>query len=307
MSTKKLIENEIGQALQKQSDGSYKTLEVTLKEQQNAHVLTHFVVKSLIMEASKDTPIEAVDEKGMKFSNMLGGERESKQELGTGKFKKFTISKPITIDWEHPAIYRQGLPAYAKNTWPASVAAKLDKFLDQDSKFFERTGFERLEKAAKANKLTTPIKIDTEKAQGAELYNAIVSACDKLTELVDKTTGIDLIDKDKIIVFVRNDILTKISTYALTGNHASQSLSYGSYALGMLGGYQTFACPFLKETSVIITTTNSMGNGRKIIAAAAGKIDNLSEDLGAYLETTFVSDVILPNVPVAIIHETKNA
>ncbi|BDX52596.1 hypothetical protein [Metamycoplasma equirhinis] len=307
MEIQKLLEKEIAQALEDKPGqaGEYNFVGVKLTDLQNTNLLKHFVSKSLIMEASRDINIISSDAKSVKFSNLLGGTKRTKNTLGTGSFDKYTISKPITIDWDEPFVYAEGLPAYAVNNFPATVAEKLVKFIEQDSKDFERYGFEKLEKAAKENKKFKPIEINTTTATGEQLYEQIVKAADNITQLVDKKAGIDLIDANKIVIFARPDILTKISVYAMKGDHTSTSLGLGSYALGTLGGYTTYACPFLKETSVIITTTNSMANARKIIAANAGKIDNLSNDLGAYLETTGLSGITLDMIPTAIIHNAE--
>lgn len=305
MSMKKLLEQEIAQTLKESTTkpGEFEYQSIQLSELQNVNLLKNFVSKSLIMEASKDITINSSDLKSVKFSDMLGGKRRLKKSIGAGEFDKYSISKPITKDWNEPYVISEALPAYALNNFPATVSEKLTAFLEQDSKEFERYGFNELEIAAENNKKFKPIKIDTSKSTGEELYTAIVKAADAITQLVDKEHGIDFIEADKIIIYARPDILTKISTYAMRGDHTSTSLNLGSYALGYLGGYSTYACPYLKKASVIITTTNSMVNARKIIAASAGKVDNLSNDLGAYLETTFISGVIKEMIPTAIIHE----
>lgn len=305
MSIKKILETEIAQSWNVQSGGSVNFENVKLSELQNTLLLKHFVAKSLIMEASKDINIVSSDAKSVKFSNLLGGTKKIKSSLGTGPFDKYSISKPITIDWDEPYVFREGLPAYAINNFPATVAEKLVAFVEQDSKDFERYGFGKLEEAAKNNKTFKPIELDTTAASGEQLYTTIVKAADAITQLVDKKAGIDLIEANKIVIFARPDVLTKISVYAMKGDHTTTSVNLGSYALGSLGGYTTYACPFLKDTSVIITTTNSMANARRIIAANAGKIDNLSNDLGAYLETSFISGVVLDMVPTAIINPKR--
>ncbi|KDE45237.1 hypothetical protein [Metamycoplasma hyosynoviae] len=305
----KLLELEIAQAMEekKDSSGQLEYVGVKLNELQNAKLLSFWVQKSLIMEASKDVGIDTSDQKSVKFSVVLRGKKHKKGEiLGTGEFDKYSISKPFSIDWNEPDVYKEGLPAYAVANFPATVAKKLDAFMDQDSKDFERQGFAILEKKAKENKKFKPIEIDIANATGQDLYTTIVSAADALTELVDPKVGIDLIRANQIVIFARQDILTKISTFTMKGDNAAVSAKLGAYSLGMLGGYSTFSCPYLKEASVIITTTFSMGNARKIIAANAGKIDNLSNDLGAYLETTNISDVLFNMIPTAIIHKPKN-
>ena len=279
-----LIELEVAKALHKKDDGSTEEKAVTLSELQNVKLLSFFVAKSLIMEASKDVTLDSSDQKSAKFNFMLGGTKKKKTKLGTGDFDKFSISKPVTFDWEEPYVYGEGLPAYAVNNFPATVAQKLEKFLEQDSKDFERKGFKLLETAAKANKTFKPIEVD-----------------------IDKTKGIDLIDPEKIIIYARPDVLSKISAYAMKGDHTTTSLTVGQFALGSLGGFKAIACPYLQETLVTITTTNSMANARRIIAASAGKIDNLSNDLGAYLETCDISGIVLDNIPTAIIHKAKAA
>ena len=302
-----LIELEVAKALHKKDDGSTEEKAVTLSELQNVKLLSFYVAKSLIMEASRDVTLDSSDQKSAKFNFMLGGTKKKKTKLGTGDFDKFSISKPVSFDWEEPYVYGEGLPAYAVNNFPATVAQKLEKFLEQDSKDFERKGFKLLEAAAKANKTFKPIEVDIDETYGYELYEKIVKACDEITRLVDKTKGIDLIDPEKIIIYARPDVLSKISVYAMKGDHATTSLTVGQFALGSLGGFKAIACPYLQETLVTITTTNSMANARRIIAASAGKIDNLSNDLGAYLETCDISGIVLDNIPTAIIHKAKAA
>ncbi|WP_036456884.1 hypothetical protein [Mycoplasmopsis lipofaciens] len=298
----KILDQIIAQAWESESGGNTTYSQVKLTEVQNAELLKNFVSKSLIMEASRNITLNKQDMTSVWFSDLLGGTKRKKTKLGTGEFDKFSISKPIKIDWEEPFCYAEGLPAYAKDNFPATVSQKLEAFLEQDSKDFERDGFKKLEAVAKANTTFQPIYVDFNKTNGEELFSKIVTACDAITQLVDKKHGIDFVEPEKIIIFAKPSVLNKISGYAMKGDHTTASLKLGSYDIGSLGGYRTLACPYLKDTNVVITTTNSMANARKIIAASAGKIDNLSADLGAYLETTSLSEVVKKMIPTALIH-----
>lgn len=295
-----LLEKVVAQAYE--SESSFTDLK--LSDLHNAEILKNFVSKSLIMEASRDVTISKQDMTSVWFSDLLGGTKRKKTKLGTGDFDKFSISAPIKVDWEEPYVYAEGLPAYAKENFPATVAQKLNAFLEQDSKDFERAGFAKLEAVAKVNQTFRPIELNVDKTSGEDLFKRIVDAADAITQLVDKKHGIDLVEPEKIIIFAKPNILSKINGFAIRGDHATEGLKQGAYSIGTLGGYKIISCPFLKESSVIITTTNSMVNSRKIIAASAGKIDNLSSDLGAYLETTGLSSVIKTMIPTAIIHKS---
>lgn len=299
----KILDQIVAQAWESESSGQTTYTELTLNNLQNAELLKNFVAKSLIMEASRNITLNKQDMTSVWFSDLLGGTKHKKSKLGTGEFDKFSISKPIKIDWDEPFCYAEGLPAYAKDNFPATVSQKLEAFLEQDSKDFERDGFAKLEAAAKANKTFHPIEMNFDTASGEELFTKIVNACDAITQLVDKKHGIDFIEPEKIIIYAKPSVLNKISGYAMRGDHTTAGLKQGSYDIGTLGGYRVLACPYLKDTNVVITTTNSMANARKIIAASAGKIDNLSADLGAYLETTALSAVIKDMIPTALIHK----
>lgn len=272
------------------ADGSTNKV-LKLGDQARATLLTQAFSPSLFLETAKGTDISESNTLSVSFVKAQAGALLTKTELGTGSFNKWNQSESITINWQEPLVSKEALQAAAiAHGVPYSAADKLNKFMEQFYKKFERDGFELLEKTATtANKAIT---VNFNTITKEELYARIVQEATKLTQLKDKSEGIDLISPDKILIFVSPEILDKLALYGLVGNRADASFSGGQYSIGTLGGYRIFSNPYLKDSKVMITTDFTTGAGVKVIAAKAGNVDNLSEDQGVYFEATMAQGVI---------------
>ncbi|AWX69697.1 hypothetical protein [[Mycoplasma] anseris] len=285
--------NELSKQLWLQSytnaDGSTKK-DIKLDDIARAKILGQTVNKNVFLELCKGNEITTANELTVWFSKAQSGALKRKSELGTGKFDKWTQGEKIAVEWETPFTSAEAIEAAAlmNQDLPLLASKKMEYFIDQFNKTFERESFKMVEKAAlPSNKKT----LDFEKLSGLEIYTTLVKEATELTLTKDKSEGIDLVAADKVVILVSPEILDKIATSGIIGNRALLSFDGGASTVTHIGGYKIISNPYLNETKAIIATEFSCIGGLRFIAASAGKIDNLSEDQGVYFEATYANGI----------------
>lgn len=141
------------------------------------------------------------------------------------------------------------------------------------------------------------------------LKNQIVNQATLMTLTRDPLQGIDLIDRERISIYMNPIAFDALIDAGLVGNRATASFEGGQYSIGSLGGYRIVANPFLVGTTaetaaagdvVALIATNFVFFSRmKFVAYNSGNLDNLSNDQGTYIETKYARGVVFNNKAAA--------
>ncbi|MCU9932447.1 hypothetical protein NWQ33_00450 [Mycoplasmopsis cynos] len=82
--------------------------------------------------------------------------------------------------------------------------------------------------------------------QALEVYNELVKKATEITETVDTEQGIDLIERDNVVIMVKPALFDKLAQAKLTGNGVLEAFELGQYGISSIAGYKIYANPFLK-------------------------------------------------------------
>lgn len=179
----------------------------------------------------------------------------------------------------------------------SAVAVKYAQALDTFNKEFER-GFLKTLAAT-----TTGALIDIDAITTADLAKAakdqIVDAAFDLAELEDSNYAIDGFDESRIFIDLSSKLFNRLVDERLIDNEADATFKEGIFRIGTMGGFKVRRNEFLGKAGIvdkaakvvhaIVATDVTAVSPRALVAANAGKVDNLSEDQGYYVEQKFAS------------------
>lgn len=189
-------------------------------------------------------------------------------------------SKPLTIESTFSAAEKAlGVPD--------ASAQKMTKYLDQFLKNHERLAF------AEVETVSTTAQTLKANATAEEIYRAIIKTATALT--TTKTGGIDLIDREDIVIHIKPEIFDDLMAINKVGNYAEKAFVDGQYAVYTIGGYKIKANPYLTTHPVIVSTNFSCGGGLKIVANNIGRFGNTS-DIALYFEALEAHGVVFPEL-----------
>lgn len=270
---------------------------ISLGIAERVKLLSRTLDNSLIYNLIPNDTILSADELKLEFVKLQASNWSKKTEVGTGKADKWRISTPVSVYWREPLKTYETYLAVEKNINKAlNVGKKIAKKLTEFSRMFERTSIAEVEnKVIVDNK---QIEKDLMNMNGDELYAELVAKATELTQTFDAYQGIDLIDPADIIILVKPTLLDKVARVGLTGNRAEVTFNSGAYSVSTIGGYKIMSCPFLSKFDAIVTTNFIGAGATQIIAINSGKVGDLSNDEGLYVEAKFAFNVIWDNLTI---------
>lgn len=300
--------------LEKLAAKSYSTVEartngannVTLSQVERSILLSKVLTNSLIYNLIPSDTMISADELSLEFIKLQESQWTKKSEVGTGKADKWRISAPVSVYWREPIKSYETYLAVEKNVNKAlNVGKKIAKKLTEFSRMFERTSMSIVEdRVIKDNK---QIQKNLLTMNGSDVYDELVSKATELTQTIDPYQGIDLIDPQDIVILVKPVLLDKIARVGLTGNRAELTFNNGAYSVSTIGGYKIISCPFLSKFDAIVTTNFIGAGATKLIAVNSGKVGDLSNDEGLYVEAAFAFDVIWYNLAIGYAETSQSS
>ncbi|WP_322941851.1 hypothetical protein RRG48_04920 [Mycoplasmopsis canis] len=256
---------------------------LTLQAAQMERALSSLVDKSLFLNICKNTVILESSDLNVKIQKVVGSKFSPKTAIGTGTANKWRLGGSINVSWNEPVTVFEAITAFEKELLPIDLASsKAAKVANQWSRIFERTAFKELENKIITDK--TQIQKDLSKMQALEVYNELVKKATEITETVDTEQGIDLIERDNVVIMVKPALFDKLAQAKLTGNGVLEAFELGQYGISSIAGYKIYANPFLRQFDAIVLADFIGFGAMSPIAMSYGKIDNLSNDLGFYFE-----------------------
>lgn len=182
----------------------------------------------------------------------------------------------------------------------SAVAVKYAQALDTFNKEFER-GFLKTVAAA-ATGAANVKAIDVDGITSADLAkaakNEIVDAAFELAELEDANYAIDGFDESRIFIDLSSKLFNRLVDERLIEDEADATFKEGIFRIGTMGGFRVRRNEFLGKAGIvnggkivhaIVASDVTAVSPRALVAANAGKVDNLSEDQGYYVEQKFAS------------------
>lgn len=279
LTLKKALATEFSLVQPKTTNGANLSLQAAQMEQ----ALSSLVDKSLFLNICKNTVILESSDLNVKIQKVVGSKFSPKSQVGTGTANKWRLGGNVSVSWNEPVTVYEAITAFERELLPVDLAsAKAAKIANQWSRIFERTAFKELE-----NKIiddTTQIQKDLNAASAIEVYNELVKKATELTETVDTEQGIDLIERDNIVIMVKPALFDKLAQAKLSGNGVLEAFELGQYGISSIAGYKIYANPFLRQFDAIVTADFVGFGAMKPIAMNFGKVDNLSNDVGFYFE-----------------------
>lgn len=277
---------------------------ISLGIAERVKLLSRTLDNSLIYNLIPNDTILSADELKLEFVKLQASNWSKKTEVGTGKADKWRISAPVSVYWREPLKTYETYLAVEKNINKAlNVGKKIAKKLTEFSRMFERTSIAEIENKVIAD--NKQIEKDLMNMNGDELYAELVAKATELTQTFDTYQGIDLIDPADIIILVKPTLLDKVARVGLTGNRAEVTFNSGAYSVSTIGGYKIMSCPFLSKFDAIVTTNFIGAGATQIIAINSGKVGDLSNDEGLYVEAKFAFNVIWDNLTIGYAKTTQ--
>lgn len=274
-----------------------------LEEIVRAHLISVAADKSLFNELTKGTTTLEASPYAITVSKLQGSKWTEKTGVGAGTADKFRISKPLTINFNKPIYSHEAITAFEQSLgMPEVLTPKLTKMLQEFQRMYERTSFNNLENKIIADNKQVNFNASTKTAK--EIYEKIVEEATKLTETIDLEQGIDLIDREQIVVFVKPAVFDKIATMGLVGDRVTETLAGGQYSIVQLGGYKVFSNPFLSQFDIVISVNFLAAGAERVIAANVERIAP-SNDMSVYFEGAFATGILWDNLSVGIANGTK--
>lgn len=263
---------------------------------EKGEILSHYVQKSTIFNYTNATTMLTSNKFSATFIKAQGVKLSEKDTLGTGDIEKFNVGDAITFEWKVPLKVSQGLFGSAINEQLLTLAAdKLDRAADKYVKLFEEDAYKELAKT------TTSATITTNEA-AASIKTKLITEATKLTKMRDQVEGIDLIDKDDIIITITPELADKLAELGNNGNGVVKYFEGGQFAIDLLGGYKIQVSPHLPQNVDAIIAPNWVAAGAiQIVAANIFKL-NGTEDLAIYYEAKSLFGTIYTKAITKITH-----
>lgn len=165
---------------------------------------------------------------------------------------------------------------------PNAAAIKLER---ANSDFYEASESEMwkyFEKEALALNDHKHVK-DLTALDGKKIFDELVAQAIKVSQTVSEEEGISRINKNKIIIFVKEEIFVKLQSALMIGNNAAQMALGDSSVLPTIAGYRIVPNPYLNEVDAIIATSFTAASMININSAKVSVLEP-TDDLAFYYE-----------------------
>lgn len=278
---------------------------LSLKAAQAEQALSSLVDKSMFLNLCNNHIILENTKLSISIQKVVGSKFQPKSQVGQGTPNKWRMGKPFTITWNEPVTVFEAITEFENQMLPIDLASsKGAKVANQWSRIFERTAFKELE-----NKIVTDqtqVLKDFATLSALEIYNELVKKATELTELVDTEQGIDLIERENVVIMIKPAIFDKLAQAKLTGNGVSDGFAQGQYGISTIAGYKIYANPFLNQFDAIVAPDFIGFGALSPIAMNFGKVDNLSNDTGFYFEGKDAFAILYDKLAFGFTKTSKN-
>ncbi|MFV8483551.1 hypothetical protein [Mycoplasma sp. Z473B] len=249
-----------------------------------SQLMQYFYQKSLFSKICNNNLITSINTQ--KLTVMLNPTTIFKNRgagIGAGTPDKLRAGKQVEVPWNESVYNFEAITEQEHQLLPIDLlSAKLPRIYNDFMKMHERTAFKALEnKIAKDKKAT---QYDYASKTPAEFKKQITKLATQLTKAQSKEQGIDLIDRENIVIFVEPIAFDFLADAGLVGNRAKETVEGGQYSYGDLGGYKIYSNPYLQDFDVVITTDFVAVQAVNTIKVYMGPVDLASADKGVRAE-----------------------
>ncbi|MHA3786065.1 hypothetical protein [Mycoplasma sp. Z244C] len=257
---------------------------LTLDKVTATQLMQHFYQKSLFSKICNNNLIVNINQQ--KLSVMLNPTTVFKNrgsEIGAGTPDKLRAGKQVEVPWNESVYNFEAITEQERQLLPIDLlSAKLPRIYNDFMKMHERTAFKALEnKIVKDKKAST---YDYSAHTPADFKKEITKLATKLTKTTSTEQGIDLLDREQVVIFIEPIAFDYLADAGLIGNRAKETIEGGQYSYGDLGGYKVFSNPYLKDFDVVITTDFVAVQAVNTIKVYMGPVDLASADKGVRAE-----------------------
>ncbi|MFV8476165.1 hypothetical protein [Mycoplasma sp. VS403A] len=226
--------------------------------------------------------------------------------IGAGTPDKLRAGKQVEVAWNESVYNFEAITEQERQLLPIDLlSAKLPRIYNDFMKMHERTAFKALEN--KIVKDTKATQYDYASKTPAEFKKQITKLATQLTKAQSKEQGIDLIDRENIVIFVEPIAFDFLADAGLVGNRAKETVEGGQYSYGDLGGYKIYSNPYLQDFDVIITTDFVAVQAVNTIKVYMGPVDLASADKGVRAEFADLFGVLYDGLALGLSSTQQNS
>ncbi|WP_416755456.1 hypothetical protein ACM0K4_00255 [Mycoplasma sp. VS42A] len=272
-----------------------------------SQLMQYYYQKSLFSKVCNNNLITSIN--SQKLTVMLNPTTVFKNrgtEIGAGNPDKLRAGKQVEVPWNESVYNFEAITEQERQLLPIDLlGAKLPRIYNDFMKMHERTAFKALEnKIVKDKKATT---YDYASKTPAEFKKQITKLATQLTKAQSKEQGIDLIDRENIVIFVEPIAFDFLADAGLVGNRAKESIEGGQYSYGDLGGYKIYSNPYLQDFDVVITTDFVAVQAVNTIKVYMGPVDLASADKGVRAEFADLFGVLYDGLALGLSSQAQSA
>ncbi|WP_416754785.1 hypothetical protein ACM0JF_01040 [Mycoplasma sp. 654] len=227
-------------------------------------------------------------------------------EIGAGNPDKLRAGKQVEVAWNESVYNFEAITEQERQLLPIDLlSAKLPRIYNDFMKMHERTAFKALENKIVKDKKAT--QYDYSSKTPAEFKKQITKLATQLTKAQSKEQGIDLIDRENIVIFVEPIAFDFLADAGLVGNRAKETVEGGQYSYGDLGGYKIYSNPYLQDFDVVITTDFVAVQAVNTIKVYMGPVDLASADKGVRAEFADLFGVLYDGLALGLSSQAQSA
>ncbi|MFV8480113.1 hypothetical protein ACNQ2O_00630 [Mycoplasma sp. AA7A] len=272
-----------------------------------SQLMQYYYQKSLFSKVCNNNLITSINTQ--KLTVMLNPTTIFKNrgsEIGAGNPDKLRAGKQVEVPWNESVYNFEAITEQERQLLPIDLlGAKLPRIYNDFMKMHERTAFKALEnKIVKDKKATT---YDYASKTPAEFKKQITKLATQLTKAQSKEQGIDLIDRENIVIFVEPIAFDFLADAGLVGNRAKESIEGGQYSYGDLGGYKIYSNPYLQDFDVVITTDFVAVQAVNTIKVYMGPVDLASADKGVRAEFADLFGVLYDGLALGLSSQAQSS
>ncbi|MFV8468089.1 hypothetical protein ACNQ2K_00235 [Mycoplasma sp. VS292A] len=272
-----------------------------------SQLMQYYYQKSLFSKVCNNNLITSIN--SQKLTVMLNPTTVFKNrgtEIGAGNPDKLRAGKQVEVPWNESVYNFEAITEQERQLLPIDLlGAKLPRIYNDFMKMHERTAFKALEnKIVKDKKATT---YDYASKTPADFKKQITKLATQLTKAQSKEQGIDLIDRENIVIFVEPIAFDFLADAGLVGNRAKESIEGGQYSYGDLGGYKIYSNPYLQDFDVVITTDFVAVQAVNTIKVYMGPVDLASADKGVRAEFADLFGVLYDGLALGLSSQAQSA
>ncbi|VEU75598.1 Uncharacterised protein [Mycoplasmopsis maculosa] len=269
---------------------SNESTNLSLNPSELSEVTNYMINTSLIGNLGTKLTIKDGNKSVVTFLKNIGQDFSPKTKAGIESVS-IPLLESVSIHWNTPEMQAIGFTRADMNLGlPNVAAAKLDRAQNDFIKKHEKAGFKIIEDKMSSLSNQKTVK-DLSTLSGKNIWLALSEEAIKLQKLESKTDGINGVDREDIVIFVKDEIFNKLAADMIIGNFAQSAALDGVKAINTINGYKIFACPYLNEADAIIATTFTMASMVEVNAANIGTL-GITNDLGMYFEAMSLAGII---------------